>query len=101
MEPLELQLLGAAHAAGTGPAGAADDSDTASQAGSGAKGGEAGEAPGASKRAKQSGGWEAASPSPSGRGMGGAITGGGLMLSMDYERAAESINLELLAVGRK
>ena len=96
LEALDLQLLGAAHAAGTGAAGAADDFDCDTT--SGVTGS-------ISKRAKQtSGAWEAGSPSASGRGVVGAGTsggGGGLMLSMDYERAAESINLELLAAGRK
>lgn len=88
LEPLELHLLGTAHLHAT------DDADTSSEAGghAGDNEGLATEHSGGTptKRARQGADHES---SPSGR--------GGLMLSMNYEKAAESINLELLASGRK
>lgn len=88
LEPLELHLLGTAHLHAT------DDADTSSEAGghAGDNEGLATEHSGGTptKRARQGADHES---SPSSR--------GGLMLSMNYEKAAESINLELLASGRK
>jgi hypothetical protein len=97
LEALDLQLLGAAHLA------ASDDSDTASQAGSGSEGAARGAADtdgevlvaaaeaGAGLKRSKSVCMDGSSPSK----------GRGLMLSMNYEAAAESINLELLASGTK
>lgn len=83
LEALDLHMLGAAHLAAT------DDSDSASQAGDDGEVLVAAADSGAGlKRAKQP---SEAEGSPSGR---------GLVLSMNYEKAAESINSELLS-GRK
>lgn len=94
MEAMELHLLG------TAPLAATDDSDTTSQAGgdaAAAGGGDgevlmaAAEAGAGLKRSKSCcAGGAAAAASPAGR---------GLMLSMNYEAAAQCINLELLAGG--
>lgn len=104
LEPLDLHLLGTAHLAASD-----DTSDTASQAGDDADADHgnaddqavldaAADAAAGLKRVKARSGAAAGSGCASGA---ASPSGRGLMLSMNYEKAAESINLELLAAGRK